>query len=49
MYIGKVTYREYKKLEKLELKHENVYTMLEIIASFNDLDMIEVHIHKEVV
>lgn len=44
-----VTYLELNKIQKLEVKQENVFKLLEIVARFDDLDVKEIHIIKEVV
>jgi hypothetical protein len=49
MYKGTITYREAGKIQKLEVKQDNVFKLLEIMARFDDLDVVEIHIIKEVV
>ncbi len=49
MFIGKITYREYGKIQKIEVKQDNVFKLLEIISHFDGLDIIEVLINKEVI
>jgi hypothetical protein len=47
MFLAKVTHREHGAIEKLELKSDDLEQMLKIILGWNDLDIIEIHIHKE--
>jgi hypothetical protein len=49
MYKGVITYRESGKIQKLEVKQDNVFKLLEIMVRFDDLSVIEIHIIKEVV
>lgn len=49
MFKGKITYKEAGKVEKLELHHTNIFTMLEMMSKFDDLDVLEVLITREVV
>jgi len=49
MFIGKATYRENKRIEKIEVKLDNVHKLLELLSTFSDLDLIEIHVVKEVV
>lgn len=47
MYKGIITYREVNKIQKLEVNQDNVFKLLEIMAMFDDLDVVEVHITKD--
>ncbi|MCK9370578.1 hypothetical protein M0R04_11770 [Candidatus Dojkabacteria bacterium] len=49
MFIGKATFKENSRVEKIEVKLDNIHKLLELISTFSDLDLIEVHIYKEVI
>jgi hypothetical protein len=49
MYKGIITYREAGKIQKLEVKQDNVFKLLEIMARFDDLLIIEIHIYREMI
>jgi hypothetical protein len=49
MFKGTITYREAGTVQKLEVKQDNVFKLLEVMSRFDDLSVIEVHIIKEVV
>ena len=46
MYKGIVTYKE-KDIQKLEVKHADIFVLMEMIGKFYDLEIVEVHIYKE--
>lgn len=48
-YIGKISYKEYGKVCKLEIKGEDIFDLSDIIAKLDDLEITEIHISKEVV
>ena len=48
MFIAKIIYQEYNHALKLELRHDNVTRLLEIISKLDTLEIFEVHINKEV-
>ena len=48
MFKGVITYREVGKIQKLEVKQDSVFKLLEIMARFDDLDVVEIHIIKEI-
>jgi hypothetical protein len=47
MYLAKICYREVGKLQKIEVNHEDIFRLLEIISKFDDLYILEVHITKD--
>ena len=47
-YIGKITYKEYGAIHKLEVKGDDIFELSDIIAKLDDLEITEVHIAKEV-
>jgi hypothetical protein len=47
MYKGTVTYKEFNHIQKLEVKLDCITKLLEIMARFDDLDVVEIHIIKE--
>jgi hypothetical protein len=49
MYKGTCTYREADKIQKLEVRQDSVFKLLEIMARFDDLSITEIHIIREVV
>lgn len=49
MFIGVITYTEGSRIEKLEVKHSDIFKLLEIVANFNDLKILEIHIINEVI
>lgn len=49
MFIGRISFREVGKVQKIEVKQENVFKLFELISKLDDLDIIEVHIIKEVI
>ena len=48
MFIAKISFRENQKIQKLEVKQEDVFRLLEIISRFNDLDITEILIIKDI-
>jgi hypothetical protein len=49
MFQAKITYREAGKMQKLEVRLDNAHKLLELVSKFEDLDLVEVHLFKEVV
>jgi hypothetical protein len=48
-FIGRITYKESDKPQKLEVKLNNVFKLLEMISKFDDLDILEVLVYKEAI
>lgn len=49
MFIAKIIFREEKKIQKLEVKSADIFGLLAIMSGFDDLDIIEIHIIKEII
>jgi hypothetical protein len=49
MFIAKVVFKEAGKTQRLEVKLDNAHKLLELVSKFEELDLIEVHLFKEVV
>ena len=46
-YIGRISYKDYGKVCKLEIKGEDIFDLSDIIAKLDDLEITEIHISKE--
>jgi hypothetical protein len=49
MFICKISYKESGKVQKVETTDEDVFNLLKVISKFNDLDITEIHITKDVI
>ena len=49
MFQAKIVYKESGKVQRLEVRLDNSHKLLELISKFKDLDLIEVHLFKEVI
>lgn len=47
MFKAKLTYKEVGTIQRLELQHESLNSLLLIIAGMDDIEVIELHIIKE--
>jgi len=48
-YVGIISYKDYGKICKLEIKGDDIFELSDIIAKLDDLEITEIHIAKEVV
>ena len=49
MFIAKISFKEANKMQNIEVKDDDVFRLLRIIANLEDLVLTEVHIYREVV